>query len=131
MPPSGPLPSASLATVQAWIASMTVTGSGGGTSVTPPPVVLVPTFKSISENILQPKCVTCHRPGGREPGIRYDSYSATISRGRVVAGKASESEMYQEIAKGSMPPAKDGYPPLTIVEVDVIRQWINAGALNN
>lgn len=130
MPTTGPLAAQDVQTLRDWVGSMTIT-SGGTNPPPPPPPPLTATFSSISQNILQPKCVACHRAGGEEGDIRYESYSSTLATGKIRAGSAAESGIMDEIESGSMPPAKDGYAPLTATEIAVIRQWIDAGAPNN
>jgi hypothetical protein len=47
---------------------------------------------------------------------------------RVLPGDASNSYLYQKVASGAMPRSGG---PLTPADIDLIRQWINAGAPNN
>lgn len=88
---------------------------------TPTPVNLA-TFTYINANILQPKCVSCHGTSG---GYSYANYTATLRS--VVPGNPNASLLYTETASGSMPKRTR----LTTQEVDLIRSWIQAGALNN
>lgn len=130
MPPSGPIATQDLQALRDWVGSMTIADGGANPPITPPPP-LTTTFESISKNIFQPKCVACHKTGGSEPEIRYDSYASAIATGKIKPGAAADSGIMDEIEKGDMPPADDGYPALSAEEISVIRQWINAGAPNN
>jgi cyanophycinase-like exopeptidase len=59
----------------------------------------------------------------------YDSLMAGSQNGAViVAGNAKESLLARKILKGEMP--KRG-PKLTPAQVQIIIDWINAGAPNN
>jgi hypothetical protein len=54
----------------------------------------------------------------------------------VIPGNAEESQLILSIqssegAAPSMPPPEDGYTPLSSEEVQIIKDWINAGAKNN
>jgi len=59
----------------------------------------------------------------------YDSLMAGSQNGAVItAGNAKESLLARKILKGEMP--KRG-PKLTPAQVQIIIDWINAGAPNN
>jgi hypothetical protein len=83
--------------------------------------------------ILAAKCVSCHGPEKQKGGLRLDSGSALVNGGdtgaAIVAGKASESLLYQVISGAhdelSMPPEGD---KLTVEELGKIEAWIAAGA---
>lgn len=53
----------------------------------------------------------------------------------VLPGNADESQLVISIertdGKDQMPPPEEGYSPLSTEEIKTIRDWINAGALNN
>jgi mono/diheme cytochrome c family protein len=83
------------------------------------------TYSYISLNILGPNCVVCHTANLALGNVRYDSYTAT--RATVSAGNANGSRLYTEMISGRMPPGA----PLTTLQENQIRDWINAGALNN
>ncbi len=130
MPPGGNFPTTELTTLQNWINSMAWVpeGSGGGIQ-SPPPVVLEAKFSNIHTNILTPKCIPCHRAGGTEPGINYETFTLTRQTGKVTPGLPLSSAMYTECTSGKMPEAP--YSALTTEELKVIYDWITAGALNN
>ncbi|MEZ4873275.1 MAG: c-type cytochrome [Bdellovibrionales bacterium] len=129
MPPSGGVSSADLQTLKNWVDSFQLVSGADPLPEPEPAIPLEPTFKSIQANILIPKCVGCHRVGGERPRENYESYSQTISTGKVVPGSPGESEMYKEIISGDMP--RQPYSLLTNDEIDVLRQWIAMGALDN
>lgn len=85
---------------------------------------LTPTYSSISKLILQNKCATCHTPGGDSP--YYDTYANT--KKSVVANNYLQSKLYTEVQSGSMP---RGASDLSAEEQTAIKDWIQAGALNN
>ena len=59
----------------------------------------------------------------------YDTLMAGSFHGTVVtAGNADDSFLVQQLIEGEMP--KRG-PKLTAEQVQIIADWINAGALNN
>ena len=77
-----------------------------------------PTYSDINRIVVQTKCVQCH--------TSLATYSGLLQI--VSAGHASDSDFYNEVAEGGMPMQS---APLSGKEVAAIRDWINAGALNN
>ncbi|MGZ3690347.1 MAG: fibronectin type III domain-containing protein [Pseudobdellovibrio sp.] len=83
------------------------------------------TFTYVYTNIIQPNCVSCHGAGMADAGVRLDSYNGVL--GIVMANNANGSRLVQDVAGGSMPPGT----PLSADQLNSIKLWINAGALNN
>jgi mono/diheme cytochrome c family protein len=84
--------------------------------------------------ILQRSCLECHGPEKQKGKLRLDSRAAVMKGGTngpaLIAGKASESELYRRIAlaKGA-----DGVMPnrgelLSAEQIAKVRDWINQGA---
>jgi len=112
--------------IQAWADGLLASDpSGGGLPQAP---VLEATFSSIHALILVPKCVGCHSPTGTRKSEDYSDYQSTLQTGKIVPGNANASEAYQECVSGSMP---ENAPRLSDQELAAIRDWINAGAMNN
>ena len=82
--------------------------------------------------ILKSRCGKCHMGSFTSKNLNmetYDSLMAGSQNGAViVAGNAKESLLARKILKGEMP--KRG-PKLTPAQVQIIIDWINAGAPNN
>ena len=82
--------------------------------------------------ILESRCGKCHMGSFTSENLNmetYDSLMAGSQNGAViVAGNAKESLLARKILKGEMP--KRG-PKLTPAQVQIIIDWINAGAPNN
>jgi cytochrome c553 len=130
-------------------------GTGGTTGG------LEATLSSIQENIFTPRCVSCHTPGGQgyvetEPSpldlssaevsfaglVNVESVqercgtSADQSCGlRVAPGDPDSSYLMNKLTGEGLSFATDPMPqsaePLTEEEINAIRQWIEAGALDN
>ena len=88
--------------------------------------------------ILERSCYQCHG-GEDEDGLQtvelelnmttYEGLMAGSVDGTVVEpGKPDESYIIDMVVNGDMPEEGD---PLTPEEIDIIRRWIAAGALNN
>ena len=83
---------------------------------------VTPTFSSISEKILLPKCVQCHDSRRRN----FSTYAGIIND--VEAYRPEESELDEVVQEGSMP---IGIPVLSDDEVIAIYLWIQNGAKND
>ncbi|MGE3683698.1 MAG: fibronectin type III domain-containing protein [Bdellovibrionales bacterium] len=84
------------------------------------------TFSWINTNIIQSKCISCHRGAGAAGGYNQSTYAGVLTR--IVAGNANSSEMYIEIAADRMPRSAT---PLSAREKEAVRTWIESGAANN
>jgi hypothetical protein len=113
----------------------TTPGGGGGTPLTA-------TFQSIQDNIFTPICTKCHIGAGAPEGLQLDaahSYAALVGVPsaeqtavlRVTPGDPANSYIIRKlqdtggISGGQMPL---GGPYLPQSTIDVIAQWITAGA---
>jgi WD40 repeat protein/mono/diheme cytochrome c family protein len=81
-----------------------------------------------AQAILRARCYRCHgQEGAAKGGFGYVlDRDRLVARGKVVPGKPDDSELYQRIHDGDMPPVK--YPRPGKEELQVLRQWIEAGA---
>lgn len=116
-------------------------------SVTLAPGRLDPTLTNVQATILSPKCATsgCHVPGGTGPmPLRTTNESfanlvgvASIQKtnlNRVQPGDPDNSYIVRKLEGG--PDITDQRMPLggsrlTDTEIDLVREWIANGALNN
>lgn len=113
-----------------YVFRITVTDNRGGSAsdsisvVVSPASTVVPTFTQIRNQIINGECLRCHGSSGGRGGYNMGSYSQVITR--VVQGNANASVLYDRVDGGSMPPGG-----MDSRYVDMIRNWINAGAPNN
>ena len=82
--------------------------------------------------ILESRCGNCHMGEFTSADLHIDSYESLMTGSEngpvIVAGSAKESLLIKKVAKGEMP--KRG-PKLTPEQVQILIDWINAGAQNN
>jgi uncharacterized membrane protein len=82
--------------------------------------------------ILQNRCFNCHGGEQTKEGLSVASYESLMAGSDngpvVVPGDAANSLLAQQLLNGKMP--KKG-PKLTPSQIQIIVDWINAGALNN
>jgi mono/diheme cytochrome c family protein/uncharacterized membrane protein len=78
------------------------------------------------------KCVACHGPDLEKPRGRFgyvlDLSRVANNREMVVPGSPDESELWELVRRGEMPPADSPTGPLNDVQKEVLRAWIAAGA---
>ena len=82
--------------------------------------------------ILESRCLKCHGGEQTKEGLdmkTYDNLMVGSDGGPVITpGNADESLLVQQLLEGKMP--KRG-PKLTPDQIQIIADWINAGASNN
>lgn len=80
----------------------------------------------------QQRCTPCHISQSQN-GYNLSTYANAMSGGRITPGDANGSYLVMKISPN--PPAGDrmpqGGPYLTTAQIDTIKVWINAGAMNN
>lgn len=111
-----------------------------------PPLVFAPVYSEIQANVLTPSCATagCHAPGNPPLGLVLDaanSYTLLVGVDsaqvpgvkRVQAGDPDASYLVQKLegtaAAGAQMPFMQ--PPLAQATIDIVRQWITDGALDD
>ena len=131
MPKNGSLSDDEMSLLWSWIEiGAPDNATGGGTG--PEPIPLGPTFASLDQNIFQNGCINCHAPG--KPAARVPLGKEALLNSPlelVIPGDPDDSGLVIDVERTDpkrMPPAKDGYSPLTDPEKLAIRQWIQNGA---
>lgn len=101
---------------------------GDGSKPPVSPGGIEPKFSSIYQNVIKPKCLSCHSASNPMAGVNLSSYSATMSSQVVRVGDHSRSDLFIQVDSGNMP---RGGSHLSDDAVSAIAAWIDAGALNN
>lgn len=121
-------------------------GDGSGLPDVGPPGSTEPTFSAIQANIFEPNCAVtgCHFGAGAPQGLRLDeanSYGSLVGVSssevssilRVAPGDPDNSYLIQKLegsaSVGAQMPLNA--PALLQADIDVIRQWISDGALDD
>ena len=93
----------------------------------------IPDFNRDVRPILADRCFTCHGPDAksRKAKLRLDVRESALKKGAIVPGKPDESELVYRILSDDSdevmpPPAMK--KPLTLVEKEILSQWIASGA---
>ncbi len=118
----------------------TVLPGGGGTGGGGGPGGPTASFSGQVNPMLAANCA-CHRNGGTAGGFNQDSYASILAGGNnngtnpeVVPGNANGSLLFQKVSMTTPPVGARmpfGGPYLSQANQDLIRDWINQGALNN
>lgn len=131
--PVPPLSEAELLTLAAWVEAGGPELPQSGRPVPNPIPRLEPTYNSIREKILVPKCISCHQPGEDAKNIPLLTREDLLNSPHeiVLPGNPEESGIIvvtQPGAREKMPPSESGMSPLTQEEIDIIKEWIRNGA---
>lgn len=93
-----------------------------GPAMRKPPQKKTVSFHDDVYPILQKNCFPCHSGDKAEEGIKLDEHDEVLQH--VSPLNHSGSQIYQVVAKGSMPPEE---PHLTVSEVEILAKWIDEG----
>jgi uncharacterized membrane protein len=108
------------------------TASGAPAATSAPAASGAVSFAKDILPILQSRCVSCHGGDRTSRGLDMTTYDKLIvgsQNGAVItASDANNSLLIQMIQQGKMP--KNG-PKVTPGQLQMLIDWINAGALNN
>ncbi len=91
-------------------------------------IVVAATFSSISTNVIQNKCISCHSSSNPKGGVDLSSHARTVATAGVVSGSPSTSALYTQVQSGVMP---QGASKLPDQHIQAINDWITNGALDN
>jgi uncharacterized membrane protein len=102
------------------------------------PVKLEPTWKSLSENVIFPKCLVCHNPQGQAKFLDLSSRQIIFDNRYRVFGADSifidldspeESYLLQILNDDEepMPPVWSNIPRLTQNELKTLTKWLSLG----
>jgi hypothetical protein len=90
-----------------------------------------PRFEKDVMPILSANCFKCHGGEVKKSGLDLRSVTAMLKGGTsgpvLVKGHADKSLLYEQVSKNVMPP--DKAPKLSARQIDIIRDWIDAGAI--
>jgi mono/diheme cytochrome c family protein len=85
-----------------------------------------------TQTIFAAKCVNCHGPNLAKPKGRFgyvlDLARVAANREMIVPGSPDESELWELVNRGDMPPADSPTGSLSQEQKAVIHNWISAGA---
>ena len=130
-PPAEPLPEVSASPSPTASPSASPTGSP---SATPSPVIARVTYEQVRDQVLQPHCALCHGSNPGAGGVNVLALDAMLANtGLIVPGNSLISRLSERVSPeaGSrqMPP-QPRFPALTAAEIELVKNWIDGGALS-
>jgi hypothetical protein len=92
-----------------------------------------PDFERDVAPIIVKRCLECHNERHSEGGLVLATAARALAGGdsgaAILPGKSAESYLLSRVDAGEMPPLKKGLSQkLAAAEIEVLRQWIGAGA---
>jgi hypothetical protein len=119
-------------TLLGWVASGVIGVLGSAVVPAQAPLIgKAPLFERDIVPILVAHCQKCHGAQPRKAGLDLRSVATMLSGGSagpvIVKGAADKSLLYEQVVKQVMPPGKAA--KLSEVQIETLRNWINAGAL--
>jgi len=99
----------------------------------PPPEKV--TYEANVAAVFRNRCGSCHNPDKQKGGLNLDNYGAAMQgggSGKVIEpGDAENSTLVQLISHKEEPKMPPNSPKIPDAEIDLIRKWIDGGALEN
>ena len=93
------------------------------------------TFQDHVSSVFRSRCGSCHNPDKQKGGLNLDNYGSAMQgggSGKVIEpGDADNSTLLQVILHKEEPKMPPNSPRIPDAEIDVIRKWIDGGALEN
>jgi len=113
-----------------FVVALSACSGAAGTSATATPGTV--SFSKDVMPILQSRCVNCHGGQHTQKGLDMTSYASLMAGGDngtvITPGNPDQSSFIQMVVQGKMP--KSG-PHLLPSQIQLLTDWVKAGALNN
>jgi len=94
-----------------------------------------PTWSADVRPLLQTQCAVCHTPGFASGGLDLGSYAGVLAGGdggpAVVAGDAGASPLVERLETDDTARRMPLGGQLSAPQIATVRQWIDAGALED
>ena len=93
------------------------------------------TYSEHASAVFRSRCGSCHNPDKQKGGLNLDNYGSAMQgggSGKVIEpGDAENSTLFQVISHKEEPKMPPNSPKIPDAEIEVIRKWIEGGALEN
>jgi WD40 repeat protein len=94
-----------------------------------------PSFNSDIRPILQKQCQGCHQPSSKSSGLDVTSFEELRKGGRrgavYTAGKPEDSLLVRYLTGEAQPRMPLGQPALKAADIELFREWIRNGAVDD
>ena len=92
----------------------------------------IPRFESAIFPMFQANCLPCHGSAQGQKGLDLTTRDSALRGGEsgpsILPGSASQSLLFRKVSSGVMPPVGNKLSP---ADIEIIRRWIEAGALKD
>jgi mono/diheme cytochrome c family protein len=130
MPPGGGVSTSDLSALNKWILEGLIDDSGN-VAIPDGSATLEAKYSSIKTRIINTRCLGCHSGAAPSGGVDLTTYATTVANNIAIAGNPNGSRFITSLLR----PGNDFMPRngarLPTADIDIIRAWIQAGALNN
>ena len=93
------------------------------------------TFEEVSAQIFKNRCNSCHNADKQKGGLNLETYTTAMAgggSGKVIeAGDSSASTLFGVVMQTAEPKMPPKSPKIPDAEIELLKQWIEAGALEN
>ena len=93
------------------------------------------TFEEVSAQVFKTRCNSCHNADKQKGGLNLETYSTAMAgggSGKVIeAGDSGASTLLGVIMQTAEPKMPPKSPKIPDAEIELVKQWIEAGALEN
>ena len=93
------------------------------------------TYQDHVSAVFRSRCGSCHNPDKQKGGLNLDNYGSAMQgggSGKVIEpGDAESSTLFLVVTHKEEPKMPPNSPKIPDAEIDVIRKWIEGGALEN
>jgi hypothetical protein len=93
------------------------------------------TYEQNVASVFRSRCGSCHNPDKQKGGLNLDNYGSAMrggGSGKVIEpGDADSSALYLSVSHREEPKMPPNSPKIPDAEIELIRKWIEGGALEN
>jgi len=93
------------------------------------------TYQDNVSQVFRSRCGTCHNPDKQKGGLNLDNYGSAMQgggSGKVIEpGDAENSALFLSVSHREEPKMPPNLPKIPDGEIELIRKWIEGGALEN
>jgi len=93
------------------------------------------TYQDNVSQLFRNRCGTCHNPDKQKGGLNLDNYGSAMrggGSGKVIEpGNPDNSQLFLSVSHREEPKMPPNSPKIPDAEIELIRKWIEGGALEN
>lgn len=130
MPPGGGISTDELQALNRWILEGLIDDSGN-VAIPDGSATLEPRYSSIKTRIINTRCLGCHSGGNPSGGVDLTTHASTVANNIARAGNPGGSRLVTSLERTGNDFMPRNGARLPASDIAIIRQWIQAGALNN